>query len=69
VVKYVKGRNLLISDLEGEADVESDCEEDLPEVEDEVPKEENEERTRAVLTKGSFSAYVCFHILSLPQES
>jgi hypothetical protein len=68
VVKYVKGRNLLISDLGGEAN-ESDCEEDLPEVEDEVPKEENEERTRAVLTKGSFSAYVCFHILSLPQES
>ncbi|KAF9779144.1 hypothetical protein BJ322DRAFT_1088746 [Thelephora terrestris] len=57
LVKYVKGRNLLISDLEGEANVESDCEEDLPEVEGEVPKEEYEERARAVLTKGSFSAW------------
>ncbi|KAF9779143.1 hypothetical protein BJ322DRAFT_442637 [Thelephora terrestris] len=67
LVKYVKGRNLLISDLEGEANVESDCEEDLPEAKGEAP---NEERTRAVLAKGSFSAwrslffYLCTHEIS-----
>ena len=56
MVKYFKGPNLLIGDLEGEVNAESDCEGDLPEV-GEVSNEGNEERIRAVLTKGSFSAY------------
>lgn len=59
MVKYLKGRNPLISDLEGGVNVESDCEGDSPKVTDELleAKEEGEEPTRAVLTTGSFSAY------------
>ena len=59
VVKYVKGRNHLISDLEGDVNVESDCDGHIPGLEDELhnAKEEKKE-TRAVLITGSFSAYV-----------
>ena len=58
MVKYldVKGRHPLVKDLEGDLNVESDCEGDLLEVRDET-SEVGEEQTRAVLITGSFSAY------------
>ena len=63
MVKYVGGRNPLVSDLEADVGIESDCEDDAPAVKGEVLKEE---QTRAVLTFGSFSAYVhllyCFRL-------
>ena len=60
MVKYVKGRNPLMSDRQEDVNVESDCEGDLPGVKDESlkKKENGEEPTRAVLTIGSFSACV-----------
>ena len=61
MVKYL-GRDTLINDLEGDLNVESDCEGDLMGVEPETVKikEEEEEESRAVLITGSFSAYVRF---------
>jgi len=52
----------MINDLEGELNVESDCEDDSTESECETPKmtEEQGDETRAVLIMGSFSAYVHF---------
>ena len=60
VVKYLKGQDIA-SDLEGDVNVESDCNGDLQGVGDELPdvKDGEEEETRAVLTTGSLSAYVC----------
>ena len=61
VVKYLKGRNVLISDLEGGVNVDSDCEGDFTGAGDGASNgEQNEEETRAVLITGSFSAYVRF---------
>lgn len=57
MVKYVKGRTVHGSDHEGDLGAESDCEDDSPEVEHELL---GEEKTRAVITTGSFSAYVHF---------
>jgi hypothetical protein len=56
VRKYVEGKNPSTNDPEGDVAVESDCDE----VNDESPeiKGEREEKPRAVLLKGSFSAYV-----------
>ena len=51
-----------MDDLGGDEIVESDCEGDSQETGNE-PLEE--ERTRALLTVGSFSAYVGFHTTSL----
>ena len=61
MVKYLKGQNVLTNDLEGDLNVESDCEGDPMEIglETSEIKEEKEE-TRAVLITGSFSAYVRF---------
>jgi hypothetical protein len=60
VVKRLKGRNPPVSDLDGDVNVESDCEGDFPGVRSEPVemKGEGEEPIRAVLTIGSFSAYV-----------
>jgi hypothetical protein len=59
VVKHLEGRDALINDLEGEVNVESDCEGELAGACDGAPnKEEAEEETRAVLITGSFAAYV-----------
>ena len=70
MVKYLdlKDQRPLTNDLEGDLNVENDCEGDLPEVEDETSKtkEEKDEQPRAVLTTGSFSAYVNLPILSRP---
>ena len=60
VVKYLKGPNAPINDLEGDANVESDCEGDSTGVGDETLKKEQEEESRAVLLGGSFSAYERF---------
>ena len=61
MVKYLKGRNTLINDLEGDLNVESDCEGDSAGVGPETPKmEETEDETCAVLITGSFSACVHF---------
>ena len=59
VVKRLKGQNPFANDPEGDANIESDCEE----AKDELPdaKEEEEEPTRAVLLTGSFSACV-YHL-------
>jgi len=66
VVKYTKSQSTLISDLEGDLDVESDCEGDLTGTGSETPKvkeERESEINRAVLITGSFSAYVQFFAL------
>ena len=62
VVKYFKGRNPPVDDLGADVIVESDCEGDSQGTGNE---ESEEERTRALLTVGSFLAYVGFHTTSL----
>ena len=64
MVIYLKGRDAPINDLEGDINVESDCEDDSTGVGDGTLKKEQEEESRAVLIAGSFSAYVYF--ISLP---
>ena len=58
MVKYLKGQNIVLNDLEGGSNVESDCECDGTGVVPETVemKEEEEEETRAALITGSFSA-------------
>ena len=65
MVICLKGRNAVISYLEGDSD--SDCEDDPMEAVDGAlgMEEGGKEQTRAVLTTGSFSAYV--HFLSRPR--
>ena len=61
MVKYLKSRNTLINDLEGDLNVESDCEGDSTEVGLEtLTMDGKEDETRAVLITGSFSACVHF---------
>jgi len=62
VVKYLKGRDTLINDLEGDMNVESDCEGGATGAGLETPeaKEKKDEETRAVLITGSFLAYALF---------
>ena len=64
VVIYLEGRNALMIYLMWNPNVDSDCEGDLMGVVDGALKteEEKEEKARAVLSTGSFSAYV--HLLS-----
>ena len=57
MVKHLKGRDVLINDLEGDMNVESDCEGGTTGTGSEtLGEEEKEEETRAVLITGSFSA-------------
>ena len=66
MVKYIKGQNITTNDLEGDLNIESDCETDPMGVGLEtLTIEEKEEETRAVLITGSFSACVRF----LPSSS
>lgn len=59
MVRYVKGQSPPIEDLEGDANVESDCDGELPETGAELSSTEGtEEETCAVLITGSFAAYV-----------
>ena len=64
MVKYLESRNTLISDVKGDLNLESDYEGDSTGAGIETPKmkEEEEEKTRVVLTTGSFSA--CVHSLT-----
>ena len=58
-MKYIKGQNITTNDLEGDLNIESDCETDPMGVGLEtLAIEEKEEETRAVLITGSFSACV-----------
>jgi len=63
-MKYLKGQRITMNDLEGDLNVESDCECDSMEVELEAQtteeKKEELQETRAVLFTGSFSACVRF---------
>ena len=63
MVKYIKGKNTSVCDLDGDVNVDSDCEVDLPGVRKGTvkAKDENEDETRAVLITGSFAAYVMFN--------
>ena len=67
MVKRLRDRNPFAGDPEGDVNVESDCERDLSEVTNGLPEVEGdgEALPRAVLTFGSFSAYVYSHYLSL----
>ena len=61
MITYLKGRSTLISYPGGDANIDSDCEGDSRGVGNESSKTmEEEEQTYAVLTTGSFSAYVNF---------
>lgn len=65
MVKYFKGPNVPVNDLEGDVNVESDCEEGSTGGGAEASKnEKQEEESRAVLIAGSFSA--CVRFLALP---
>ena len=55
MVKYINDRNTPIYDLEGDANIESDCEDDSAGASDEMLEKEE---SRAILIVGSFSAYV-----------
>ena len=63
MVKYLNRKSILDYDLEGDFNVESDCEGDLSSAKKETleAEDEEEEETRAVLITGSFAAYVCFN--------
>lgn len=59
MVKYLKGRNSLVRNPDGDICTESDCEgEARAEDESSNMKEEEEEKARAVLITGSFATYV-----------
>ena len=62
MVKYLKGRDTLIKVSKGDSNLESNYEDDSTGVRLETPgmEKEKEEEARAVLTTGSFSAYVRF---------
>ena len=61
MVKYIKGQGITTNDLEGDLNIESDCETDSMELGLEpLTTEEEGEETRAVLITGSFSACVRF---------
>ena len=64
MVKYSKGRNAPIKVLKENVNIESDCEGDSAGIGDGSLKEEEEdkkeEKSRAVLITGSFSACVRF---------
>ena len=66
MVKYVKGGSVLVNDLEGDVNLDSDCEGYLMGIGDGELKDEGE--SRAVLITGSFSACVCFLASSARRE-
>lgn len=57
MVKYIKGGSVLVNDLEGYVNVESDCEDRSMGI---GGKKSKEKESRAVLITGSFPAYVGF---------
>ena len=58
MVKYLEVRNIVVNDLEGGSNIESDCEAGPLSIGPETveTKEGKEEESRAVLIAGSFSA-------------
>ena len=69
-MKYLKGQNTVINDLEGDLNIESDCEYDSVGVALETEKAaRKEEETRAVFITGSFSACVRFLPSSLVERN
>ena len=60
MVKYLEDEKSTITDLEGDINVESDCESDSTGADGKSEKEKEEGGNRAVLVVGSFSAYVSF---------
>ena len=70
VVKCLRDRNPFAGDPEGDVNVESDCERDSPEVINGLPgvEKDGEALHRAILTFGSFSAYVYSHF-SIPSSA
>ena len=70
VVKCLRDRNPFAGGPEGDVNVESDCERDSPEVINGLPEAagDGEVSPRAVLTFGSFSAYVYSHF-SIPSSA
>ena len=70
MVKHIKGKNTPVNDLEGDANVESDCEGYSSEVKKETQeaKEEEGEEPRVTFITGSFSAYELFYPDSFSKE-
>ena len=64
MVQYLKGGSIIVNDLEGGVNIDSDCEDNSMGTLDGKSKEEKDEESRAVLITGSFSAYV--HFLAHP---
>ena len=60
MVKYLKGRNIIVNDLEGGVNLDSDCEDYSMGTAGRKPKKGKEEEIRAVLITGSFAACVRF---------
>lgn len=67
MVKYFKVQDSFIWDLEGDINVKSDCEVDLPGARNRKlkEKEEKEEQICAVLITGSFAVYAIFNPILL----
>ena len=70
MVKYLKKKNTSVSDLEGGANIESDCEESSWGIKGgtQGAKEVGGEEIRAVLITGSFSAYVLAYFVPFSGE-
>ena len=66
MVKYLEGRDTPVSDLEANANIESDYEEGSPSVLKE--KENQSEENRAVFITGSYSAYAIFYPVPFSRE-
>ena len=64
MAKYLREQDPFGGDHEEDDGTESDCEGDSPEVANGLQEvgPRDEAKPRAVLTVGSFSAYVCFHL-------
>ena len=64
MAKYLGERDPFGGVPEGDVGTESDCEGDSPEVANGLQevRAREEAQLRAVLTVGSFSAYVCLHL-------
>ena len=65
MVKYLKRRNTLVNDLEGDVNIESDCEGYIFGTSE---PEEKEDEICAVLIVGSFSAYEVFSLALSARE-
>ena len=60
MVKYLKGQSIIVNDLEGDVNLDSDCEGYPMGIAGGKVAKEKQEESRAVLITGSFSACVRF---------